>query len=174
MQLLVGALVGQVSLLESVCQGHTAVSDATPEQNREHSRVMYSHCRHALLRGMLPASWSCPLEGRSSHLCVLGCSGKLGTCFLFFLHLLSEKSPPLEDEAHAVLACLAPPNRPDLSEKFLEARAGNWSVSIIAPAGEGAERSSQKPVPGRQPFCVVTMLCRFSSPPPPAVSNVKN
>lgn len=72
-----GSSVCQVSLLGSVCQGFSAVSEEAPDpqQNCSCSKGIYSSCWQGLLRGMLLASWPCPTETPLSlplglcHLC---------------------------------------------------------------------------------------------------------
>ena len=121
-QSLVGALVCQISLPESVARDwqQFLVRPQTPEQNCEHSKVMHGSrwlawaaqkdtARFLILSRGEPTLLTLgvlPLESGA----VLGNLASDSSCF--FIYFLSEKPPSLAGQARIVLACVVRPNDP--------------------------------------------------------------
>lgn len=120
-QALVGALVCQVSLLESGCRGLAAVSGEAPDPRAElpTSRQGYlqqppawaaqrdAACFPDLFHGgpTVLTPGALPLESTAA----LGKLASDSSCL--FISPLSENSPALGEQARIGLSCLLPPNR---------------------------------------------------------------
>lgn len=92
-QELMGALVCQVSLLDSMCQGFAVSDEAqTPEPNCWQSKIIYCSCWQGLVRGCCLLPCHIPWRFSSSQASithVLGCSGNTGIWFLLSICLFS-------------------------------------------------------------------------------------
>lgn len=171
------AIMCQVSLLESVCQGPAAVSGEVPDPRAKLLTLQghWQQWRQGLPRGMLLASWSRPMEPvlltlgapPRASLTILG--NLVSDSFCFSISSLSEKSPGRIGPYSPSLPRIFEPAL-FMVGKFLKVRVDCWKIST--PRGQRGLLGSPCSIDSH--FEEIQSLGNSLSHPPSPMSNFKN